>query len=217
MESILNEFEESLPYEKRNVMSLIRMRVSPSTFVTDLLKFGWRVGRSEMVKVLIAGQNLKASVLGVTIQDLQQLPFIYLGAAINEGLENRVHSWQKSSLEQEYEHRSRLVTYSKASPFYGLFVPKGSKQAYFATLPAPQQHTPAPPESLDTPTDQPHAPTSPQMVQELERLWALPSEPRTSAENPCTDLVQRQYDPLEPENSRELINLVLKAWDTYKS
>jgi len=70
MEEVLNEFERSLPVEKRFAMDFIRMRVSPGTFAADLLKFCWRVGRTEKVKVLIAGQNLKAGTLSVTIQDL---------------------------------------------------------------------------------------------------------------------------------------------------
>lgn len=217
METVLDEFEESLPYERREVMKLIRMRVSPSTFVTDLLKFGWRIGRTEKVKLLIAGQNLKASVLGTTIQDLQQLPFIYLGAAINEGLENRVLDWQKPALEQEQQHRSRLVAIGKANPFYGLFVPKGSKKAYFATLPAPRQYQTAPITASDAPVNQSPAPTDPQAVQELERLWALSSESRTEEDGTRTEAVPTYFDPLDPELSPSLVAAVLHHWAAYQS
>ena len=205
MEAILTEFEEDLPFEKKGVMNLIRMRVSPNTFVTDLLKFSWRIGRSEKVKVLIAGQNLKASVLGTTVNDLQQLAFIYLGAEIEEGLANRVIEWQRPNLNQEQQHRSRLIVASKANPFYGLFVPKGNKKAYFATLPQPNHFT-----ATTVPID-------PQVVQEPEGLWQLPLGELTEDERTRTEAVQRQYDPLDPELSRQLSETVLRFWDAYQS
>jgi len=213
----LDEFEQTLPGDRRAVMELIRLRVSPATFVSDLLKFGLRIGRSEKVKILIAGQNLKASVLGTTIQDLQQLPFIYLGAAIEEGLQNRIPDWQKPPLVQEREFRSRLVAGGKANPFYGLFVPKGSKEAYFATLPHPQQFDSAPIESSAATGDEPSAPTDPEAVQSLERLLQLPHNDRTHNDRTRTSAVQGQFDPLDSEISRQLTDLVLQYWDAYQS
>ena len=67
----------------------------------------------------------------------------------------------------------------------------------------------------------PSAPTAPDLVQELERLWQLPSN---GADSGCTDedgtrtnAVQGQFDPLEPEITLQLTEAVLKNFDVYKS
>ncbi|MBD2094246.1 hypothetical protein H6F90_03675 [Trichocoleus sp. FACHB-591] len=226
MEEVLDEFAATLPPEKLHVMDFIRKRVSPSSFAGDLLKFCWRVGRSEKVKLLIAGQNLKASSIGVLITDLNQTAILYLGEAIREGIETRISSWQKESLNQEYAHRSQKVAEKKANRFYGLFVPKGSK-AYFSTLPdefafsqdnasletVQRQDEPAP--------DAPTAPGAPDLVQELERLWHLPSKgadpDRTGEDRTRTNAVPDPFDPLDPEINSSLTEAVLKNFDVYKS
>jgi len=226
MEEVLDTFEDSLPPEKLKTMSFIRKRVVPTSFAADLLKFCWRVGRTEQVKLLIAGQNLKAGTIGTTVQDLHQTAIIYLGEAIREGLENRISSWQKESLTQEYAHRSQKVATGKTSRFYGLFVPKGSK-AYFSTLPddlafsnqdlrfeSAQAQEPSAPTA-------PGAPSAPDVVQELERLWHLPFNPldpdRTEEDRTRTNGVRSQFDPLEPEITPQLIEAVLQNFDVYKS
>jgi len=222
MEEVLDEFEailsESAP-EKLKTMSFIRKRVSPSSFAADLLKFCWRVGRTEKVKLLIAGQNLKAGTIGTNVQDLHQTAIIYLGEAIKEGLDNRINSWQKESLSQEYAFRSRKVAEGKANRFYGLFVPKGSK-AYFATLPTEGAYIQIDSQlEQDEPGDGPAPPAPPpsDLVQELERLWHLPLEERTEDESTRTPPVPEQYDPLHPEMPRDLIDRVLAVWDAYNS
>lgn len=223
MEEVLDDFTRCLPPEKLHVMDFIRKRVSPGSFAGDLLKFCWRVGRTEKVKLLIAGQNLKASSIGVLVTDLNQTAILYLGEAIREGIEKRVSPWQKESLNQEYAHRSQKVAEKKANRFYGLFVPKGSK-AYFSTLPdefafskVNSSFNPVQPQSDPAPS----APTAPDLVQELERLWQLPSN---GADSGCTDedgtrtnAVQGQFDPLEPEITLQLTEAVLKNFDVYKS
>ncbi len=212
MEAVLQEFASIIPPEKLEVMSFIEKRVSPSSFAADLLKFCWRVGRTEKVKLLIAGQNLKAGTIGTTIQDLHQTAIIYLGEAIREGIDNRVSSWQRESLNQEYAHRSRKVAEGRVSRFYGLFVPKGSR-SYFSTLP----DVPSPSDAVQLPEiPAPSPPPLPEQVQELERLWQLPSDERTAEDCTRTDAVQREFDPLDPEISPALTEAVLKTYDAYK-
>ena len=135
------------------------------------------------------------------MQDLHQTAIIYLGEAIREGLENRISSWQKDSLTQEYAHRSQKVATGKASRFYGLFVPKGSK-VYFAAL--PDDFAVSPPPSFE-------------VVQELERLWHLPISACTGDDCTCTNAVPEQFGPLTPEITPSLIEAVLSAYDAYKS
>lgn len=226
MAEVLDDFTRCLPPEKLHVMDFIRKRVSPGSFAGDLLKFCWRVGRSEKVKLLIAGQNLKASSIGVLVTDLHQTAIVYLGEAMREGMDKRVSPWQKESLQQEYAHRSQQVAAKKASRFYGLFVPKGSK-AYFATLPVAgagsnentfgnsvrSPENPAPPAPL--------APSAPDVVQELERLWHLPlndGDPdRTASDRTRTNPVPEPFDPLAPEITRALIEVVLQYFDVYQA
>jgi hypothetical protein len=167
----------------------------------------------------VAGQNLKAGTIGTTIQDLHQTALIYLGEAIREGLDNRVSSWQKEPLSQEYASRSQKVAEHKASKYYGLFIPK-SRKAYFATLPHPSGAA-APALGADAVRTAPDAPSAPDAVRELERLWELDSEeidhPPRTADGTRTHVVPSQYDPLDPEISRSLIADVLRAFDAYRS
>jgi len=184
-----------------------------------LLKFCWCIGRTEKVKLLIAGQNLKAGTIGTNVQDLHQTAIIYLGEAIKEGLDNRINSWQKESLSQEFAFRSRKVAEGTTSRFYGLFVPKGSK-AYFATLPEEGAYIQSDAQLGDDPLDDDPAPPAPppsDLVQELERLWHLPLDERTEDERTRTPPVPEQYDPLHPEIPHDLIDRVLAVWDAYKS
>jgi len=204
MEEVLSRFEERLPLEMLPAMEFVRKRVSPSSFAADLLKFCWRVGRTEKVKLLIAGQNLKAGTIGTTIQDLHQTAIIYLGESIREGLEKRISSWQREPLSQEYSQRSRKAAEGLLTQFYGLFVPKGGK-AYFSALPEP------PGEAGAT------APDGNTVVQELERLWQLPSDDRTDEESTRTDAVQRQFDPLEAEITPQLVQAVIQTYEVYRS
>jgi hypothetical protein len=213
MEAVLQEFAAILPPEKLEVMSFIEKRVSPSSFAADLLKFCWRVGRTEKVKLLIAGQNLKAGTIGTTIQDLHQTAIIYLGEAIREGIDNRVSSWQREALNQEYAHRSRKVAEGRASRFYGLFVPKGSR-SYFSTLP----EVISDPDGGQLPhSSTPPALSTPEVVQELERLWHLPGDDRTEEDRTRTEAVQMEFDPLDPEVTPALTEAVLRTYDAYKS
>jgi len=219
MEEVLDTFEGSLPPEKLKTMSFIRKRVAPTSFAADLLKFCWRVGRTEKVKLLIAGQNLKAGTIGITIQDLHQTAIIYLGEAIREGIDNRVSSWQRESLNQEYAYRSQKVAEGKANRFYGLFVPKGSK-SYFSTLPGESAFLNSNGfsevvQASESPA--PGAPPAPDLVQELERLWHLPNDERTEEDRTRTNAVQGLFCPLDPEITLALTEAVLKNYDAYKS
>jgi len=219
MEEVLSEFELMLTPEKSKAMEFVRKRVAPNTFASDLLKFCWRVGRTEKVKLLIAGQNLKAGTIGTTIQDLNQTAIIYLGEAIREGIDNRVSSWQRDLLNQEYAHRSQKVAEGKANRFYGLFVPKGRK-SYFSTLPDESAFlntnwASEMVQSSESPA--PDTSAAPNLVQELERLWQLPSDERTEEDCTRTNAVQEPFDPLDPEITPALTEAVLKNYDAYKS
>ena len=219
MAEVLDYFERSLPPEKLQAMTFIRKRVAPSSFAADLLKFCWRVGRTEKVKLLIAGQNLKAGTIGTTIQDLHQTAIIYLGEAIREGIDNRVSSWQRASLNQEYAHRAQKVAAGKASRFYGLFVPKGSK-SYFATLPAAGALFAHAAIAEAEPFLDPLAPSvasEPDRVPSLERLWQLPADDRTADDRTRNNVVPVAFDPLDPEITRQLNEMVLKTFEAYQS
>ncbi|MGK7889454.1 MAG: hypothetical protein AB4042_08970 [Leptolyngbyaceae cyanobacterium] len=133
---VLDDFQFKLSNEKKGVIDYISKRVSPMTFASDLMQICWRVGRSEKVKLFVAGQNLKANIFKVNITDINQLAYIYAGEAIGEGMSTRVNAWHKDDLQAQMEERSRLVEAGEMSKFYGLFVPKEGKP-YFAAFPQP--------------------------------------------------------------------------------
>ena len=134
MEEVLQIFYSKLSVDKRYVVELITKRVSPNTFAGDLTKICWRVGRSENVKLIIAGQNLKANVFKVNIQDIQQQAYIYAGQAILEGIDHRIQPWHKEMIKEHYALREHLVLAGESSKYYGLFVPKEGVP-YFAGFP----------------------------------------------------------------------------------
>ncbi|MEM9215648.1 MAG: hypothetical protein AAGD25_15060 [Cyanobacteria bacterium P01_F01_bin.150] len=139
MEEVLEQFYYKLPNEKRYVVELIAKRVSPTSFAGDLTKICWRVGRSEKVKLIIAGQNLKANVFKVNIQDIQQQAYIYAGQAILEGIEHRIQPWHKERIQSDYALRENAVLSGQRSKYYGLFVPKEGVP-YFSAFPEQNQY-----------------------------------------------------------------------------
>ena len=134
LEEVLQSAYQQTSPDKRYVIELIAKRVAPTSFAGDLTKVCWRVGRSEQVKLFLAGQNLKASVFKVTIQDIQQQAYIYAGQAINEGIKNRIQPWHRERISDHYELREEAVIDGDITKFYGLFVPKDGVP-YFAAFP----------------------------------------------------------------------------------
>ncbi|MBD2098296.1 hypothetical protein H6F90_24815, partial [Trichocoleus sp. FACHB-591] len=69
--------------------------------------------------------------------------------------------------------------------------------------------------------DAPTAPGAPDLVQELERLWHLPSKGAdpdcTGEDRTRTNAVPDPFDPLDPEINPALTEAVLKNFDVYKS
>lgn len=94
-----------------------------------LLKRCWRLGRSLGIMILIAGQNLSASALGVNVPDLENMGMIYVGTGAKKGIEER---GLKS--EKRYLHKQYSLRISEGQQFFALFV-TGSGESWLATLP----------------------------------------------------------------------------------
>ncbi len=134
-EKTLTAFKNQLdPKYKRIFESEMEEFLSPNNFASELLKFIWRVGRSEKVKSLIAGQNLMPNVLGVNKIDLLNCGFINLGDTAQWSLNNVFKDWSNEELQQEYKERIAASQLDEKLKYFGLF--KSPRSApYFAKLP----------------------------------------------------------------------------------
>ena len=108
--------------------------LSPNNFASELLKFIWRVGRSEKIKSLIAGQNLMPNVLGVNKIDLLNCGFINLGDTTQWALNNIFKDWNNEELQEEYKHRIASAELDENQKYFGLFKSPRNRP-YFAKLP----------------------------------------------------------------------------------
>jgi hypothetical protein len=94
-----------------------------------LLNRCWRLGRSLGVMILVAGQNLNASVLGVQIKDLENMGMIYCGTASKRGIEIAALRSEKN-----YWHKQYGLRVTAGQQFFAFFV-TGAGDSWLASLP----------------------------------------------------------------------------------
>lgn len=101
----------------------LKPKLGAASMVTDLLKIIWRLGRSENIKLLIAGQNLMPSQMGanVTKADMMFQSMIYSGAKPIE------IAFKDDLIDKEfYNECLRTIAAEKAghaSKYWGSFIP----------------------------------------------------------------------------------------------
>ncbi|NEQ96339.1 MAG: hypothetical protein F6K30_06385 [Cyanothece sp. SIO2G6] len=134
MDEIMEDFLFRVSNERKVAVELIWKRVRPATFASDLVRICWRVGRSEKIKLIVAGQNLMANIFRCNITDIQQQAYIYAGETITEGIAKRIKAWHREEVQAAYAQRSKLLEAGEINKFFGLFVPKDGKP-YFAQFP----------------------------------------------------------------------------------
>jgi hypothetical protein len=134
MEAVLDEFKFRLDRKRKEVLDALLEDVSPKKFAPTLLNTVWRLGRSEKVRVIVAGQNLQAAVLGIYKLDLWNPAFICIGDLIWWGIQHRAHDFQRKELQEEFQKRVEEAEDDESKKFFGLFcVPRS--RAYFSNLP----------------------------------------------------------------------------------
>jgi hypothetical protein len=94
-----------------------------------LLKRCWRLGRSLGIMILIAGQNLNASALGVQVIDLENMGMIYVGTGAKKGIEVRGLRSEKN-----YFHKQYSLRVMAGQEFFAFFV-TGAGDCWLAALP----------------------------------------------------------------------------------
>lgn len=139
MNSVVAEFNETLDEERQEVLKELMEDATCGTFASSLLKTVWRLGRSEKVRVIIAGQNLMASTLGCHKQDIWNPAFIILGDLIEWGIKNRTLGFQQAELNEAFREKVEAGQQDPANNFYGLFCAPRTKP-FFLNLPAPNQY-----------------------------------------------------------------------------
>ncbi|MDJ0733243.1 MAG: hypothetical protein QNJ47_04005 [Nostocaceae cyanobacterium] len=139
----LKRFKQLLDPDQLQVFeNEIEEFLKPSDFAGQLLKFIWRVGRSEKVKSLIAGQNLMPNTLKVNVVDLLNTGIIALGDTAGWALENTISMFASEGLKHEFNLRIEIAqSASKDEPekYFGVFKSPKSRP-YFALLPAPSSY-----------------------------------------------------------------------------
>jgi hypothetical protein len=100
-----------------------------------LLKRCWRLGRSLGIMIVIAGQNLMPSQLGVNIDDLLNMGILYLGTSSKKGIEER----GTSRGEKNYLIRQYAMRVKSGQEFFGLFS-DAAGDSWLASLPSPGEY-----------------------------------------------------------------------------
>ncbi len=107
-----------------------------SNVVGLLLKRCWRLGRSLGIMIIIAGQNLMPSQLGVNVADLLNMGMLYLGTSSKSGIEERGTSrGEKNYLLRQYGMRVKA-----GQEFFGLFS-DAAGDSWLASLPSPGEYS----------------------------------------------------------------------------
>lgn len=139
MDSVVEEFAGKLDTARQEILATLMEDMSPKKFASALLNTVWRLGRSEKVRVIVAGQNLMAQTMGLLRMDLWNPAFIIIGDLIWWGITNRAHGFQKSDLEEEFRNRMDAAEQDESQKYFGLFCAPRAK-ATFLNLPAPNQY-----------------------------------------------------------------------------
>jgi hypothetical protein len=139
MDSVVEEFAGKLDRPRQEILATLIEDMSPKKFASALLNTVWRLGRSEKVRVIVAGQNLMAQTMGLLRMDLWNPAFIIIGDLIWWGITNRAHGFQKADLEEEFRNRMDAAEQDESQKYFGLFCAPRAK-ANFLNLPAPNQY-----------------------------------------------------------------------------
>ena len=134
-EQAIEEFRLTLDLQRQKVLEEVAQDLKPNKLAGELLKFCWQVGRSEKVKIIIAGQNLMPSILGINKIDIWNPGFVILGDLVSWGIENRAYDFQVNELKQQYRLRVELAQKEPRQGFFALFCPPREK-SYFQLLPS---------------------------------------------------------------------------------
>ena len=119
----------------------MRTELNHRDVVADLIKFTWRVGRSEKIKLVMAGQNLMPSQLSssMTKDDAYAQAYICSGeTAINRAKSEGVI---KANIYEEAVKGISAEEDKQINPFWGVFAPaRGSGQPFISQFPAPSKY-----------------------------------------------------------------------------
>lgn len=135
--NLLLPFNNPIADEHKKFLQELELQLKNG--VSALLLEIWRLGREFGVRLLIAGQNLKADVFNINILDLANLGWIYCGDAIEDFIRNCTVKDDKKKVETEYGLRLAQYrhTQDKKDKHFGLF--KGDGALYLASMLAPDE------------------------------------------------------------------------------
>ena len=131
----------TLDWERTQTFEEMRTELNHRDVVADLIKFTWRVGRSEKIKMVMAGQNLMPSQLSssMTKDDAYSQAYICSGeTAINRA---KTEGVIKSDIYNEAVKGVAAEEDNQINPFWGIFAPaRGSGKPFISQFPAPGQY-----------------------------------------------------------------------------
>jgi energy-coupling factor transporter ATP-binding protein EcfA2 len=185
MEAVIEEFRFNLDRKRQEILDSLLEDISPKKFAPTLLNTVWRLGRSEKVRAIVAGQNLQPAVLGMFKMDLWNPAFICVGDLVWWGIANRAHKFQQKELDEEFKKRIEDAEDDESKQYFALFcVPKS--RAHFANLPPMGKYQ----------YSHQHA-----VQNQLEELY------RKSADSPHADgeIGSEELEPLQ-DNDDQLVN-----------
>lgn len=185
MKAVIEEFRENLDDDRKEILNELMEDCKPTKFASTLLNTVWRLGRSEKVRAIVAGQNLQASVMGMLRNDLLNAAFICLGDMIEWAISNRAHSFQKTDLEEELEKRYLAGEEDESNKFFALYCPPSSR-AYFDNLPTPGKYKSSQKIAIKN---------------QLEELYRNSPDADSSSESPEESA---PTSPLEPSEDKEV-------------
>ena len=180
----------NLDWERTQTFEEMRTELNHRDVIADLIKFTWRVGRSEKIKMVMAGQNLMPSQLSssMTKDDAYSQAYICSGeTAINRAKNEGVI---KADIYSEAIKGVAAEEDNKINPFWGVFAPaRGSGKPFISQFPSPGQY------DLETMQENPQAylngdiqPTGDQIASELlEQLRQPGPDAEPKQQNPKPD------------------------------
>ena len=206
-ERVIEEFRLTLDSQRQAVLAEIVEDLKPTKFASELLRFCWQVGRSEKVKLLISGQNLMPSVLGINQLDLWNCGFICLGDTVNWAFKSRVYDWQVDELKAQYRLRIEASDKDPSQRFFGLYCPPKT-QAYFALNPGQNEY-----QFIDSQM-QIKGRNSSETPKVSEESQQVSEESRRVSVNPTKPVGTPQSNLSEPMTVEDLSDLVARLQET---
>ncbi len=145
-----------------------------SNMVGVLLKRCWRLGRSLGIMIIIAGQNLMPSQLGVNEVDLLNMGILYLGTSSKKGIEER----GTSRGEKNYLIRQYAMRVKAGQEFFGLFS-DAAGDSWLGSLPSPGEYS-----AWEVVTQAGQELGAVLGEDELQRRLSMPNLPNLDPDNP---------------------------------